>query len=110
MTISEYQILANRTVNLEADHLLNGALGLCGEAGEVADIIKKHKFQGHKLDRTKLLSELGDVCWYIALLATELNVDLAYILEQNIEKLKKRYPYGFDSDRSVNRVEYPSFE
>jgi NTP pyrophosphatase (non-canonical NTP hydrolase) len=71
MEINEYRRLALRTSDYQTilDLLVNGALGLCGEAGEVVDLIKKHCFQGHELDVNKLIIELGDVCWYIAILA-----------------------------------------
>lgn len=83
--------------------LLNGALGITGEAGEVADLIKKHVFHGHDLNRDEIVKELGDVCWYVALLATSIGVGLDEILERNIEKLKRRYPEGFSSAASINR-------
>lgn len=83
--------------------LLNGALGITGEAGEVADLIKKHVFHGHDLDRGEIVKELGDVCWYVALLATSIGVGLDEILDRNIEKLKRRYPEGFSSEASINR-------
>ena len=104
MKINEYQRLAMRTASNE-DGLLNGALGLCGEAGEVADIIKKHKFQGHELDKQEVAKELGDICWYIARICTEIGVSLEEVMQCNIEKLRKRYPNGFDADRSINRAE-----
>lgn len=111
MTINDYQRKADRTVPVEisvnADSaLINGALGLCGESGEVADIIKKHRFQGHDLNWTKVIEELGDVCWYIAMMATALGVSMEDILEQNILKLMRRYPDGFSAERSINRPEY----
>ncbi len=84
--------------------LLNGALGLTGEAGEVADMIKKHIFHGHDLDKGALIKEIGDVCWYVALLCTSIGVDMASVMERNIEKLKTRYPEGFSSEASINRV------
>lgn len=107
MTINEYQKLALRTSNHQTtfDLLVNGALGLCGEAGEVVDLIKKHCFQGHELDVSKLIIELGDVCWYIAILAKALNADLETIMICNIEKLKKRYPDGFTVENSIYRPE-----
>lgn len=105
MRISDYQVEAIKTARQNTDNLLNGALGLCGEAGEVADLIKKHKFQGHKLDNEKLLSELGDVMWYIALLCTTTGIKLEDVMENNIKKLRRRYPSGFSSDRSINRDE-----
>jgi NTP pyrophosphatase (non-canonical NTP hydrolase) len=85
--------------------VINGLLGLCGESGECADYLKKHIFQGHDLDKLKLAEELGDVAWYIALTAHALGFNLSDILEMNIEKLKKRYPDGFDAERSINREE-----
>lgn len=106
MTINEYQRLALRTscADMPEDyHLLNGALGLAGESGEVADIIKKDFFQGHFLDREHVAKELGDVCWYVAETASALGYDLETILQMNIDKLKARYPDGFDSDRSQHR-------
>lgn len=83
--------------------LLNGALGLTGEAGEVGDIIKKHIFHGHDLDKEALYKELGDVCWYLALLCESLNISIHDIAKMNIDKLLKRYPKGFSESASINR-------
>jgi NTP pyrophosphatase (non-canonical NTP hydrolase) len=110
MTGNDYQRLAYRTVNEKAakdkDYaVLNGALGLCGEAGEVADVIKKHMFQGHELDTEKIADELGDVLWYIALIAGGIGATLDEILDYNIRKLKKRYPAGFEETKSIHREE-----
>lgn len=108
MEINEYQKLAMRTLNPEIDKkelILNAAMGLCGESGEVIDLVKKHLFQGHDLDDEKLIKELGDVAWYLAEAATALNVNLSEILEKNIKKLENRFPDGFNSNRSINRGE-----
>lgn len=107
MSINDYQKLALRTAStLESDKLvLNGALGLNGEAGEVADHIKKHLFQGHELDKENLAKELGDICWYIAIMAEGLGYDLESIMQMNIDKLRKRYPQGFEKERSLHREE-----
>ena len=108
MTINEYQKLAMTTLNpqlSQKDVLINGVMGLCGESGEAIDIVKKWLAQGHELDKEKLAKELGDICWYLAETATALDLSLEDIMAANIEKLKKRYPDGFDSNRSVNRVE-----
>lgn len=108
MTINEYQQLAMKTLNpqlSEKDVLINGVMGLCGESGEAIDIVKKWLAQGHELDKEKLKKELGDICWYLAETATALGYDLEEIMGANIEKLKKRYPEGFDSEKSVNRTE-----
>ena len=87
--------------------LSNAALGLCGESGEVADLIKKILYQGHLFDRTvqeKLLNELGDIRWYLELAAIAMDVTMEEIEERNVAKLKARYPDGFSSDRSRNRT------
>ncbi len=105
MTGKEYQKLAMRTANsLSRDQLLlNGVMGLCGESGECIDIMKKHLFQGHTLDSESLLDELSDVLWYAAIIAEGLGTTLDEVAEHNVEKLRKRYPNGFDSERSIHR-------
>lgn len=106
MTINEYQKLAMTTLNpalSEKDVLINGVMGLCGESGEAIDIVKKWLAQGHELDKEKLAKELGDICWYLEETATALDLSLEDIMAANIEKLRKRYPEGFDTERSVNR-------
>lgn len=108
LTPNEYQKLAMRTSNKElrpVEHLINGALGLAGEAGEVADLVKKTLFQGHKLDPEHIAKECSDVFWYLAETATAIGYDLETIMRMNIEKLEKRYPNGFDAERSQNREE-----
>ena len=108
MTINEYQKLAMTTLNpalSKKDVLINGVMGLCGESGEAIDIVKKWLAQGHELDKEKLAKELGDICWYIAETATALDLSLEDIMAANIEKLRKRYPEGFEADRSRNRSE-----
>lgn len=106
MDANTYQKAALRTAptNLEPKLLLlNGALGLSGESGEVNDILKKHFFQGHDLDKVAMAKELGDLCWYIAVAAHALGYSLEEIFQMNIDKLWQRYPEGFDSDRSIHR-------
>ena len=106
MTVNEYQKLAMTTLNPgldKKDVLINGVMGLCGESGEAIDIVKKWLAQGHALDREKLAKELGDIAWYLAETATALDLDLEDIFAANIEKLKARYPQGFDAERSIHR-------
>lgn len=93
---------ANPALSQE-DKLLNGVMGLCGEAGEAIDLVKKHRAQGHVLEREHLAKELGDVAWYLAETATALGCDLEDIFAMNIEKLRQRYPEGFDTARSQER-------
>jgi len=105
MRANDYQKAALRTAStLEPkDLVLNGALGLAGESGEVADHIKKHLFQGHELKKEHLAKELGDIYWYIAITAEGLGYDLESIMQMNIDKLRKRYPQGFEKEKSLNR-------
>ena len=108
MTGNEYQKLAMTTLNpalSKKDVLINGVMGLCGESGEAIDLVKKHLHQGHPLDKEKLIKELGDIAWYLAEAAYALDTDLDTVLEQNIAKLKARYPEGFDTEKSMNREE-----
>lgn len=79
------------------------AMGLAGEAGEVVDLLKKHLYHGHSLDRDKLTKELGDCLWYLAVLAHLNGVDLADVAAANVVKLRARYPDGFSEERSRNR-------
>ncbi len=106
MDMNAYQALAERTMNQDLERgrrLANGALGLAGEAGEAADLIKKHLFHGHELNEAKLKSELGDILWYVATMARTMGLDLSEVAEQNVAKLKARYPEGFSSERSIHR-------
>jgi NTP pyrophosphatase (non-canonical NTP hydrolase) len=108
MTVKEYQVLAMTTLNPALDKkdvLINGVMGLCGESGEAIDIVKKWLAQGHDLDKEKLAKELGDIAWYLAETATALELSLEDIFEANIEKLRRRYPQGFDVQKSIHRAE-----
>ena len=104
MTANEYQREAMRTLNPALDRdavLLNGVMGLCGEAGEAINIVKKHLAQGHPLDREALIRELGDVAWYLA---------VETVLRINLAKLRARYPEGFSAEQSMHRDEAPALD
>lgn len=108
MTLNEYQGLAHITRNRALspdDHLLNGCLGLAGEAGECADLVKKCFFQDGRDIREKLYEELGDVLWYVAETAGAMGWDMDSIARANIGKLRKRYPEGFEAEKSLHRDE-----
>lgn len=107
MTVNDYHRAAMRTAP-ELDRqqmLIDAALGLTGEAGEVADLVKKANYQGHILDKDAIMKELGDVAWYIALSCQGLGVTMQEVFQMNVDKLKKRYPDGFDAWMSRNRTE-----
>ena len=108
MTLDDYQQLAARTLSpgqSPADRLANGALGLSGESGEVAEHVKKHLFHGAPLDRDEVVKELGDCLWYVAALAGVLGVSLDEVGARNIEKLRRRDPGGFSHEASLDRRE-----
>jgi NTP pyrophosphatase (non-canonical NTP hydrolase) len=106
MDLDEYQRLALQTAGHRDSSekvLTYTALGLTGESGEVAEIVKKAFYHGHPLDREALAKELGDVLWYVAVMAEGLRLSLDQIAQANIAKLKARYPEGFSEQRSINR-------
>ena len=107
MTLDEYQALARRTLGDRPpdQQLANAALGLAGEAGEVADTLKKHLFHARPLDREAVVKELGDCLWYVAAMATTIGVSLDEVGATNIEKLRRRYPEGFSAEASLHRVD-----
>jgi NTP pyrophosphatase (non-canonical NTP hydrolase) len=106
MNFDEYQNWAHRTSNemlTQREGKIAAALGLTGEAGEVAELVKKWFAHGHPEDKDKLVKELGDVLWYVAEMASRCDIRLDSIAEQNIAKLKARYPDGFKHTDSINR-------
>lgn len=121
MTGNEYQQLAMRTndglntirlaltMNINCDiiiaQLLNGVLGLTGEAGEVSDLVKKGIFHEKGIDLEHLKKELGDCAWYLAMICDACGFTLDDVMQTNIDKLKARYPEGFDTYRANNRAE-----
>lgn len=121
MTGNEYQKLAMRTNDHKASErvlqklddysqeiddvggILNASLGLSGEVGELNDMIKKWIFHEKPIDKMHLKKEIGDVCWYIAMMCEAWGFNLEQIMQLNINKLKERYPEGFDVVRANNR-------
>ena len=89
----------------ERDRLILAGLGMAGEAGEVADLVKKAIYHNAPLDREKLILEAGDVLWYVAYLADALGVPLSRIAEANREKLLRRYPNGFSAQDAQRRLD-----
>ena len=107
MTGYEYQEKALRTANklTRSELILNGVMGMNGEAGECIDLVKKHLFQGHNLDERKLKDELSDVLWYVAITCEGLGITMDEVMQHNVEKLLRRYPNGFGAEESINREE-----
>lgn len=106
MTGNEYQKLAMRTCSIPRDRKEDMArhaiFGLASEAGEVAGIMQK-KYQGHEIDIEHMKKELGDCMWMIAEACEAFDISLDDVMQTNIDKLKARYPEGFDPERSLHR-------
>lgn len=124
MTGNEYQKLAMRTNdgksgermnkrdfdariyhNANLPDLFNACLGLAGETGELLDMVKKWVFHEKPLDTEHLKKEVGDCMWYVALFCHAMGWELNEILQMNVDKLKARYPEGFDIELSNHRKE-----
>ena len=98
MNFAEFQEASKRTREApfpERERPMVQTLGLCGEAGEVAEMVKKASWHGKPVDVERLSDELGDVLWYVAELATSYGLWLDEIAGKNVEKLRRRYPEGF---------------
>lgn len=107
--MSAYPIIVdftrNKSIGLE-EELKNYTLGLAGEAGEVADLVKKHFFHGHELNISEIIYELGDVLYYLCAICLVLGIDWEDIMLNNNAKLMARYGDGFSKEKSKNRIEY----
>jgi len=106
LSLDRYQKLAKRSAGAGGDgerRLMVAALGLAGEAGEFANLVKKMTAHGHPYDPASLKDELGDVLWYLAEAATASGLNLEEIGQDNVDKLRKRYPEGFSQENSIHR-------
>lgn len=84
--------------------ILHAAVGISTEAGELLDAAKKAAFHDHNLDRANIVEELGDLLFYIQGLANVLDLEISDILINNMDKLEKRYPAGYnDADSKLRR-------
>lgn len=105
MTLAEYQVLARRTQRTDITKgakLAHAVCGITSEAGEIAGIFQK-AMQGHAVVRSELSKEIGDVLWMLSELCDVYGFDMGEVAKENIEKLKKRYPEGFDPEKSIHR-------
>lgn len=106
MTGNEYQKLAMRTCSIPYDQVIqklqHAVFGLTSEAGEVSGIMQK-VYQGHPIDRDHLKKECGDVLWMVAEICDAMEFTMDDVMQTNIDKLKARYPDGFDPERSLHR-------
>lgn len=104
--IERIEAMGNTAIPINPSLLLTAAIGMGSEAGEFQEIVKKLIFQGKPYTgeiREHMIRELGDVLWYVANAATALDVTLEDIVQANVNKLRVRYPEGFEAFRSENR-------
>lgn len=83
--------------------LMHAMIGMCTEAGEVQDAVKKHVFYGKELDRPNLIEELGDIMWYIAIATDVLDTTLEEVMQKNSDKLRARYGNKFTEETAITR-------
>jgi len=99
----DYGPVLKRLQNVHTVRLLHAAMGLCTEAGEFMDMMKKHILYGKPLDEVNLREELGDKLWYTALALDELKSTFEACFDINIAKLRARYPNKFTEKDALNR-------
>ena len=105
MLANVYQKLAARTINKDctnAEKMYHALHGMVGEIGEIHSLYQK-VYQGHKIDLEHLKKEVGDLLWFVAELCTAYGWELEEIMRMNIDKLKARFPDGFEAERSLHR-------
>lgn len=102
MNLDEYQAAALRTINPaldERDRLLDASAGLAEEAAELLGLVRKRVFQGREIDEARLVEELGDTLWCLAVAAHTLGIPLSRVAAANADKLRRRHPNGFQGER-----------
>jgi NTP pyrophosphatase (non-canonical NTP hydrolase) len=107
MTFEEFSEACARTDNpnrMPGEHITYHSLKIAGEAGEIADLVGKWLGQGHELRKELLKEEIGDVMWHLDRLSAALGTTLEELCKLNEEKLRKRYPDGFSTEKSLNRT------
>lgn len=99
----DFKAIGERLQSVENQRLLHGGIGLATEAGEFLDALKKHIFYGKEVDKVNLREEMGDIFWYCAIIADQLDVDFKEVMERNITKLKARYGDKFTESKANTR-------
>lgn len=102
-TEPEYDYAIDRLMDIRTVRLLHVAMGLCTEAGEFLDALKKWIYYGKPLDTTNLIEELGDGSWYQRIGVAELEITFQDMLQRNVAKLRARYPEKFTEEHANNR-------
>jgi len=111
MTPDEFLKESSRTMTPDCfndvikNETLHGIIGVAGEAGELIDAMKKALFYGQELDLENIKEELGDILWYVAAIIRSEGWSFEEIMQQNIDKLKIRYPIKFTTEDSIIRAD-----
>jgi NTP pyrophosphatase (non-canonical NTP hydrolase) len=100
---TDMDALKRRIQDEKTIRLLHAALGLSTEAGEVLDVLKKHIYYGKPIDEVNLIEEVGDACWYLAVMLNALSSNFSESMTLNILKLRKRYGEAFSSEKAITR-------
>jgi len=104
MNFNNFQKDCERTANTDltrSEAAMNWALGIAGEAGEYCEIIKKSEFHGKALNKDHAKKELGDILYYVAMAASNLDINLEDVAQANVDKLRARYPDGFEEGGGI---------
>lgn len=107
MTGNEYQFLAARTINYnlnDTEKQYHALHGIVGEVGEIHSMYQK-AYQGHEYTEEHMKKEFGDLLWFIAEYCTAMNWSIEDVMKMNIDKLRARFPEGFEVDKSLHRAE-----
>ena len=99
----DFEGISKRLSLPDTMQLLHAVMGLNTEAGEALDTMKRHIFYGKEIDKVNLKEELGDLFWYVALMANVLDLSFEEIQEANIAKLKARFGDKFSEEGAINR-------
>lgn len=114
MSPKEYQDLAVTTAKMfpegmmvapQLSNILHATLGIAGEAGELVDAVKKTVIYNKPLDLVNFREELGDILWYVALGCHAADLNMEEIMQENIAKLKKRYPEKYTDAAAIERAD-----
>ena len=106
MSTARLELSIDKNSKYDMGGIVMATMGLSGEVGELNDMIKKWIFHKSDMDIIHAKKELGDILWYVACMAESFGWSLDEIMKMNIDKLKARYPEGFDTDRANHKEKY----
>ena len=106
MSTARLELSIDKNSKYDMGGIVMATMGLSGEVGELNDMIKKWIFHKSDMNITHAKKELGDILWYVACMAESFGWSLDEIMKMNIDKLKARYPEGFDIDRANHKEKY----